>query len=238
MTLTPLLPRLSESEQYRALGHILAQLAAGGRTVIAISSPASRDGKTTTAINLAVTLAQVPRSRVLLVDADLRHGAIGERIGIGAAARGGLGAALADPEFTLEAAITPRPAFNLAVLTAGACPPLPYEALASPRFGALLGEMRGRYDHVIVDTPPVVPVADCRALGQWVDGFVLVVAAHRTPRALLAETLSAMDPQKVVGIVFNEDDRRLSRHYRYDYDTARHESPRRPVPVRRPIAAQ
>ena len=124
------------------------------------------------------------------------------------------------------------------MLTAGACPLLPYEALSSPRFGALLGELRGRYDHVVVDTPPVVPVADCRALGQWVDGFVIVVAAHRTPRALLAEALSAMDPQKVVGIVFNKDDRRLSRHYRYDYGTARPEPAHRAVPARRPVGAQ
>jgi Mrp family chromosome partitioning ATPase len=70
---------------------------------------------------------------------------------------------------------------------------------------------------VLVDTPPVVPVADTRALSQWVDGFILVVMAHQTPSELLDEALSAMDPEKVVGIVFNGDDLPLSRRYRSYY---------------------
>jgi Mrp family chromosome partitioning ATPase len=63
-------------------------------------------------------------------------------------------------------------------------------------------------------------VADCRVIERWVDGFLIVVAAHRTVRNLVAEGLNSMDPAKVVGLVFNRDDRQLSRYYRY-YGNAR-----------------
>jgi receptor protein-tyrosine kinase len=76
--------------------------------------------------------------------------------------------------------------------------------------GRLLEEARGAYDYVVVDTPPLLLVPDCRLLSQWVDGFMIVVAARRTPRRLLAEALAAMEPARLVGIVFNGDERPLS----------------------------
>jgi capsular exopolysaccharide synthesis family protein len=215
-----------QAEQYRGLSHMLGQLAKAGRSVIAVSSPVAGDGKTTTSINLARTLAEAPESRILLVDADLRRGCLGEQLGVGRATSIGLAGAIANPGCRLDAVVRRRPALNLSVLPAGACPPLPYETLRSPRVGELLSEARQHYDYVLVDTPPVVPVADTRALSQWVDGFILVVMAHTTPSELLDEALSAMDPEKVVGIVFNGDDLPLSRRYRsyYSYGGA---APRR-----------
>jgi capsular exopolysaccharide synthesis family protein len=210
-------PRAFEAEQYRVLSHIAQQLAKAGRPVMAISSPVAGDGKTITSINLARTLAQAPGSRVLLVDADLRRGSVGEQLGIGRSTSLGLAGAIADPACHLETVVRRLPAMNLSVLPAGVCPPMPYETLRSPRVGELLQEARERYDYVLVDTPPVVPVADSHALSQWVDGFFLVVAAHFTPRALLDDALSAMDPEKVVGIVYNGDDQPLSRRYRHYY---------------------
>jgi len=210
-------PRALEAEQYRGLAHVVEQLAKLGKSVLAISSPIGGDGKTTTSINLARTLAQAAGSRVLLVDADLRRGSVGEQLGVGRSASAGLAGVIADPGCALEAVVRNRPTLNLSVLPAGAYPPLPYEALRSPRVGELLREARRGYDFVLVDTPPVVPVADWRALGEWVDGFLLVVAAHHTPRELLDEALSAMGPEKVLGIVFNGDDVFLSRRYRYYY---------------------
>ena len=68
-------------------------------------------------------------------------------------------------------------------------------------------EARRHYDYVIIDTPPLTPIQDCRVIGRWVDGFLLVVAAHRTPRRLVADALTALDKAKVLGFVFNEDDR-------------------------------
>lgn len=204
-------------EQYRVLAHIVEQLAKVGKAVIAISSPVSGDGKTLTSVNLARTLAQAPEARVLLIDADLRRGSVGERFGFRRAASLGLAGAVADPACRLEAVVRHSPGSNLWILPRGACPATPYEALRSARLGELLVEARARYDYIIVDTPPVVPVADWRALSEWVDGFFLVVSAHVTPRALLDEALSAMDPEKVIGLVFNGDDQPFSRRYRYYY---------------------
>jgi capsular exopolysaccharide synthesis family protein len=210
-------PLAFEAEQYRVLGHLVQQLARAGRPLLAISSPVAGDGKTTTCINLARSLAQAPGARVLLVDADLRRGCLGEQLGVARSASPGLAGAIADPACRLDDVVRRRPTLNLSLLPAGACPRAPYEALSSPRIGELLEEARGRFDHVLVDTPPVVPVADLRALSQWVDGILLVVSAHHTPRALLDEALSAMDPAKVVGIVYNGDDLPLSRRYRSYY---------------------
>ncbi len=210
-------PQAFGAEQYRVLSHIVRQLGKAGRSVIAISSPVAGDGKTITSINLARTLAQAPESRILLVDADMRRGTVGEQLGVGRSTSRGLAGAIADPRCRLDAVVRHLAASNLSVLPAGACPAMPYEALRSPRVGELLKEARELYDCVLIDTPPVVPVADLRALSQWVDGFYLVVAAHRTPRALLDEALSAMDPEKVLGIIYNGDDLPLSRRYRYYY---------------------
>lgn len=212
------MPQAPQAEQYRVLGHIVEQLAKTGRSVLAISSPVAGDGKTTTSLNLARTLAQAPESRILLVDADLRRGSVGELLGIGRSSSAGLAGAIADPHCRLDTVVRRRPTMNLSVLPAGPCPPGPYEALRSPRVGELLAEARQRYDCVLVDTPPIVPVADVRALSQWIDGFILVVTAHYTPRELVDEALSALEPGKVVGIVFNGDDLPLSGRYKYYYN--------------------
>ena len=91
----------------------------------------------------------------------------------------------------------------------------PYELLASPRLEKLLRDARSFYDYVLIDTPPVVPLVDCRLLGRWVDGFIVVVAAHKTPRKVVAEALNLLDPAKIIGIVFNGDDRPLAAYYGY-----------------------
>ena len=107
----------------------------------------------------------------------------------------------------------------------GQPPPSPYEVLKSPRLGELIEDARRRYDYIVLDTPPLTPNQDCRVIGRWVDGFLFVVAAHRTPRRLVEEALTALDHTKVLGIVFNEDDRSISA-YRSGY-YADHYSPRR-----------
>jgi Mrp family chromosome partitioning ATPase len=89
--------------------------------------------------------------------------------------------------------------------------------LESPRVGRLLEEARNAYDRIILDTPPLLLVPDCRLMSQWVDAFVIVVAAGRTPRRLLAETLAAVEPSKLAGIVLNGDERPLGGYYKGYY---------------------
>jgi Mrp family chromosome partitioning ATPase len=79
----------------------------------------------------------------------------------------------------------------------------------------LLAEARRRFDWVVVDTPPLVAVPDTRLIGRWVDGFLVIIGAHRTPRKLVADALDLLDPAKIVGVVFNGDDRPLSSRYGY-----------------------
>jgi capsular exopolysaccharide synthesis family protein len=223
-------PDSYEADQYRVLRHLLEQATAGQAIrVLAVSSPAAGDGKTTTAINLAATLAQSPGARVLLVDADLRRPSVAASLGLEAAGPG-LAGAIVDARLDVGEVVCPT-AFGFSVLPAGSLTGNPYSLLESPRMARLLEELRAAYDFVVVDTPPLLLVPDCRLIAQWVDGFVIVVAADRTPRRLLAQALDMMDPAKLAGIVFNGDDRPLCGYYtgyygRYYTDHARESGPR------------
>lgn len=207
-----LAPSSFEAEQYRALRHVIEQLHKSKQlSVVAVSSPGAADGKTTTAINLAGALAQAPDARVLLVDVDLRAAALGTRLGLEASGARGLVDLILDPTLSLASTAHACPHLNLSLLSAGRLPKAPYEVLKSPRLGELLAEARGRFDYIVLDTPPLVSVPDCRVIGKWVDGFLIVVTAHRTSRRLLEEALKVTDASKIVGLVFNGDDRHVSR---------------------------
>jgi capsular exopolysaccharide synthesis family protein len=204
-------PRSFEAEQYRVLRHFLQGTGAERSQVIAVSSPAAGEGKTTTAVNLAATLAQSRGARVLVVDTDLRRPFVASALGLSTSGPGLVGALL-DERLDLAAAVQRTP-FNLAVLPAGPPPADAYHVLESPRLGRLLQQARAEYDHVVVDTPPLLVVPDCRLIEPWVDAFVVVVAAQRTPRRLLGEALAVVEPAKVAGIVFNGDARPLWGEY-------------------------
>ena len=209
-----LTPTAFEAEQYRALRYIVEQRhRTDGLSVLAISSAAVGDGKSMTATNLAGTLGQAPEVRVLLIDADLRRPAVGHLLGFGAGRRPGLVDAILDPSLSLDQVALERPPFNLKVVLPGQTPPSPYEVLKSPRLAQLLEEARAQYDYVVIDTPPLVSVQDCRVIARSVDGIILVVGAHQTPKRLIEEALNLIDPSKMLGFVFNGDDQGLGRLY-------------------------
>lgn len=218
-------PTGPEAEQYRALRHVVEQRHNGqDSTVVAISSPGIGDGKTTTAINLAGALAQAADASILLVEADLRRPSIGTVLGFDGSRGTGLVDAILDPSLTLSQIVQPRPPYNLSVVLAGQAPPSPYEVLKSPRLGALLDEARQQYDFIIMDTPPLALVQDCRVVARWVDGMIVVVSAHQTPRSLLETSLDIVDPTKLIGIVFNGFDNLASANRRH-YDSYYSSSP-------------
>ena len=221
-------PHAYEAEQYRTLRHLVEQEhQSRGVSVVAVSSADVGDGKTTTAINLAGALAQATDRRVLLVDADLRRPAVASRLGLEPGRRG-LAEAVFDASLDLTAVSQRYASFNLSVVPAGRFIGITYEALQSSRFGQLVAEARQHYDHVILDTPPMLPIADARIIGPYVDRFILVVGAHRTPRKLLGEALSLLPPDKVLGLIFNYDGHSPDRHRAY-YGL---ESPEPPPPAR------
>jgi capsular exopolysaccharide synthesis family protein len=211
-------PATFPAEQYRALRHFVEEMRRErGVQVVGVTSPTPGDGKTTTAINLAGALAQAPDLRVLLVEADLRRTShrVADRLGLGGVPGPGLAGAIMNPACSLSDVVRRHPRFALSVIPAGQTPAACYEVLKSPRLGELLEEARQHYDYVIVDTPPAIAVPDCRVISRWVDGFLIVVAAHKTPLQLIEETLNTVDPAKTLGLVFNGDDSPLSVHSGY-----------------------
>jgi capsular exopolysaccharide synthesis family protein len=185
--------------------------------VIAVTSAGPHEGKTLTAINLAGALARGSSVRVLLIDADLRRPAIAKHLHVEEHAAG-VAELIADPLLRLEDIVQRIESFNMTIVPAGLAVGPVHEILRSPRFQRLLDQAREQYDYVVVDTPPLVPLFDSVLLGRLVDGLIVVVAANRTPRKLLGDVLDLLDASKVLGIVFNGDDRtshgRYGRYYR------------------------
>jgi capsular exopolysaccharide synthesis family protein len=201
-------PSSFASEQYRVLRHTVEQLhRTAGHSIFAIGSPSASDGKTTTALNLAGALGQAADARVLLVEADLRCPRMAERLGLDGSQLPGLVQAIRSPDTGIADVAHQLTTYNLSVVLAGESAATPYEVLKSPRLGELLEEARRLYDYVVIDTPPIVAFPDCRILNNWVDGWFIVVAAHRTSRKLLEESLDLMEESKTIGFVFTHDER-------------------------------
>lgn len=210
-------PDSFEADQYRSLRHIVERLRTeSALQVLAVSSPAPGDGKTVTTLNLAGALAQSSDARVLVIDADLRKPSVGGYLGLSPRLTG-LTDAAADSSLSLNRVLRRFDAFNLSVVPAGQPTNTPYELLNSPRLEALIAEARRHFDCVLIDTPPLVPLPDCRLIDRLVDGFLIVVAAHKTPRKSLAEALNTVDSRRVVGLAFNADDHPSSDYYGYYY---------------------
>jgi Mrp family chromosome partitioning ATPase len=216
-----------EGEPYRMLGRLVVQMHQdAGLHVLALSSPSMGDGKTSTAINLAGVLAQEPKARVLLVEADLRRPAILTYLGISDFSGEGLVGVILEPAQALEKVIHTCLPFNLDILPVRHSVPSPYAVLKLPRFSELLQEARRHYDYVFVDAPPLIPFADCRLIEPLMDGFLVVVAAHKTSPKRLAEALCVMNPAKLAGLVFNKDDNLVSHDDRtYRYSPQSHDRP-------------
>jgi capsular exopolysaccharide synthesis family protein len=209
-------PASLEAEQYQTLRLNLQRLkSARNIKMIAMTSPTSGDGKTLTAINLAGALARGSDTRVLLIEADLRRPTMASQLGL-AGRFPGLADVVLDRTSTLKDAVQPLD-FGFSVITAGSPSAAVHDVFNSPRFETVLREAREQYDYVALDTPPIVPVSDCRLLAPWVDGLLLVVSAHKTPRKLVEESLNLLDGTSLLGIVFNRDDQPLFRHYRRRY---------------------
>ncbi|MGE5624356.1 MAG: CpsD/CapB family tyrosine-protein kinase [Bacillota bacterium] len=212
-------PDCFEAEQYRMLRYVLEEKRVPSRGFsIAVCSPAAGDGKSLTALNLAAALAQATSVGVLLMDVDLRR----ESASLKASLRPGKTDGKGVTDVVLNGSLSLRhvarqlPGSNLSVVFTGThAPAAPYEVLRSPRFGALLAEAQRSYDYVILDAPPAVPVSDSRVIAKQVDGVLMVVAAHRTPRSMLEEALNLMGSEKLLGIVFNGSDLMPRRYYGY-----------------------
>ena len=213
--ITQVRPQSQMAESYRALrtSLLLSNLGAPPK-VIMVTSALPQEGKTTTSINCAVVLAQ-KGIRVLLIDADLRRPSIHKTLGMGP--RSGLSNVLTGSA-TLESAITHSPILpNLDVLPAGTPPPNPAELLASTNMRDVLTELRGRYDHIVVDTPPTLSVTDAVVLSPRADAIVLVIRSGQTTKQALRRSRDILMQvnAKVSGVLLNAVDLSSPDYYYY-----------------------
>ncbi len=213
--ITQVRPQSQMAESYRALrtSLLLSNLGAPPK-VIMITSALPQEGKTTTSINCAVVLAQ-KGIRVLLIDADLRRPSIHKTLGMGP--RSGLSNVLTGST-TLEQAITRSSILpNLSVLPAGTPPPNPAELLASTNMRDVLDQLRGQYDHIVVDTPPTLSVTDAVVLSPRADAIVLVIRSGQTTKQALRRSRDILTQvnAKVSGVLLNAVDLSSPDYYYY-----------------------
>lgn len=181
MLITYYQPRSVAAESYRGVRTALCFLCGGeGHKVLQLTSPTVRDGKSTVAANLAISIAQSGK-RTLLVDGDLRKPS--QRKLFSLLTPLGLTSVLSG-EAKYADAIQDTSVANLSVLPCGPLPASPAELLASPRFAELLRLFRDQYDYVLLDSPPVLAVTDALVVAPHVDGVLLVVRTSKNGRPL------------------------------------------------------
>ncbi len=183
-------------EQYRRLAAILhhAQKERGISRIL-VASALAEEGKTLTATNLALTLSESYRKRVLLIDADLRRP--GVNIAFGIAKQAGLSEALAAEVPQKLSIIQLSP--TLAVLPAGHPNQDPMHGLTSLRMSQILDEATEMFDWVIIDSPPVGILPDAKLLARMVDNVVFVIAAGKTPHGAIQRAVDALGRDRVLG---------------------------------------
>jgi capsular exopolysaccharide synthesis family protein len=190
-----------------------------GQTLL-VTSANPREGKSTTAANLALVTAQAGK-KVILVDSDLRRPSIHRFFGLSNGQ--GLTNLLLSPQSGINGCAQKTRFENLAVVTSGPLPPNPSELLASRRLDAVLDALKTQADVIIMDSPPALAVADASILASKVDGTMLVVDSSKTRAQALRRTLEALAKSKthILGAVLNKMKRRGGgNYYYYHYYTA------------------
>lgn len=195
-------PASVAAEQYRSLYYRLERMReARPMKVIAFTSAMPGEGKTVTAVNLALAAARAnSERRILLIDADLRRSNVGAVLGI--RSKGGLAELLAG-ECEVRDVVRRFNSTQLAVIPAGTMPDEPTQVLASARMKQFLAAVRDNFDEVYMDLPPALPFADAGILGHLADGVLVVIRANVTPMRALHETVEQLGSAPLLGCVLN-----------------------------------
>lgn len=217
--LPPLLRRGNEDvlyfEQIKALrAKIESKVDLLHLKVVVVTSSIAGEGKTLTCANLAANLSSSGMKKVLLMDVDLRKSDLTR--GMGVTPHPGLSdflAGTAEPRNIVRESVET----GLRIIPAGMPFTDPTDLLAGERFKALLRDARDQYDVVVMDTPPILPVADTLTLRDQVDGFVFLFRAGFTPHALLSQALEEIGGQKVLGVVLNGVEAKSAKYYHRYY---------------------
>lgn len=181
--------------------------------VVAVTSAIAGEGKTVSTVNLAMNIASSGRKKVLLIDVDLRKCDLSKRMRVPPLP--GLTELIAGAARMQDILRTVAP--GLFVIAGGMRISAPWELLSGERFRDFLKEARDRFDLVLLDTPPVIPVSDTQALRDLVDGYILVYRLGFTPHPLFRQTMDEIGEKKMLGVVLNgvkaESERYYQRYY-------------------------
>ena len=190
-----------------------------------VTSPDANNGKTINTINLAISFAQMGK-RTLIIDSDMRNPTVHRMFNI--PVTNGLSEILAG--LTDNITVSKTNVENLSILSSGKIPPNPAELLASSRMDLLLSFVKGHYDCVFIDTPPINLVTDASAFADKVTGYVMIVKAGNTDIPEVRSAVDALESigAEVVGFILNDatPDRKkyysyyskYGRKYKYGYD--------------------
>jgi Mrp family chromosome partitioning ATPase len=228
------------AEQYRFLGVRIREQMGPGPWTLGVGSAVGGEGKTTTAANLAIELASVLDGKVLLVDGDLRRPRLQRLFGLNP--QFGLSELLSRTDENVIRCISKVESGRLAwgvskasrldkiarrsgrdskplyVLPGGAARTDSLRLLQSRWADTVFARLRAEFDYVIFDLPPLIPIADGRVLARLADGLILVVRSRQTRREILPRALQGFDTRRILGVVLNDVDFRLSRcEYAYRY---------------------
>ncbi len=211
-------PKSQISEAFRALRtSLLLSQADHPPQVILVTSALPREGKTTAAINLGVTLAQLG-DRTLLVDSDLRKPGVRRALNLTTGTETGLSSYLAGVSSLEEVTIAHPTITNLAALTTGPVPPSPADLLSSHRMREAIDELRKQYKFIVIDSPPIMAATDAVILSALTDGVLLVVRSGDTPKEAFTRTRDLLSAVKcrLLGVVLNAVDSSAPDYY-YSY---------------------
>jgi capsular exopolysaccharide synthesis family protein len=228
----------SAAEAYRHLRtSILLSSAGHPSKLLLVTSSQPREGKTTTAVNTAISLAQTGAS-VVIVDCDMRKPRVHKLLNVDDEM--GVSLYLSGQNENLDELIQTHQIPNLSVLGCGPIPPNPAELLGSTQMRKLLGALLQQFDHVVIDSPPVISFADPVILSTMVDGVILVVRGGFTSRGIMLRSRQILSDvgAKIYGVVLNDADMRSNEAYYYKYSTYYYynEGKRRGRKQREPVA--
>jgi polysaccharide biosynthesis transport protein len=211
-------PKSQISEAFRALRtSLLLSQAEHPPQVILVTSALPREGKTTAAVNLAVTLAQLG-DRTLLMDSDLRKPGVRRALNLTTGKDIGLSSYLAGV-CSLDEVMVAHPAIsNLTALTTGPVPPSPADLLSSHRMREAITELRRRFKFIVIDSPPIMAATDAVILSALTDGVLLVVRSGTTPKEAFTRARDLLTAVKcrLLGVVLNAVDSSAPDYY-YSY---------------------
>ena len=178
--------------------------------VLAVTSAVTGEGKTLTAINLAVSMAATGRKKVALVDLDLRKASVARMLGMpkGPGLSEYLYGSVPKEEIVRSSSLP-----GLFIIPGGMTVSHPTDTLAGDKFRSFLRELRNQYDLVILDTPPVIPVPDAVTVAEQVDAFIMLFRLQHTPHYLFRQALEELGERKIMGVVLNGEEKKSDKYY-------------------------